>query len=77
MNDRQRDIVDAAVAALMAKVTGSRDDVSAALYQLVIDFAQPPPLTVPEVLRRAPVAGEVLPPSQRATWCREMTVYDV
>lgn len=73
MNDRQRDIVDAAVETVLAMPGArglDRDHVSAALYQLVIDCAQPPRLTVPEMFRRSPAAGELLPPHQRASWCR-------
>lgn len=77
MNDRQRDIIEAAVERLMPNVVGlEREEVSLLLYQLAIDVMKPPALTVPAVFRRAPGSGEVLPRHQRATWAREKTVHD-
>lgn len=77
MNDRQREIVDATVDRLIANSRElDREEVSTMLYQLVIDYVRPPRLTVPETLRRSPMAGEVLPRYQRATWARENTVHD-
>ncbi len=83
MNDRQREIIEAATENLLADIRDEfaascslREVISRALYQLAIDFSRPPPKGVPEVLRRAAVAGEVLPPHQRASWARERTVHD-
>ena len=78
MNDRQRSIIDAATDALMADApTLTRDQIGEMLYNLVIDCGQPPRLAVHESSRRSPMAGEVLPPHQRASWARKMTVHDL
>lgn len=83
MNDRQRDIVDAAVDHVMELVhdhSGKREDLSKALHQLAIDVLRPPALETTQetrLVRRSPAAGEVLPRAQRATWAREETVHDV
>lgn len=77
MNDRQRAIIDAATERLLPNVTGlGRDELGELLYQLVLDTQRPPPLAVPEVLRRSPAAGEVLPRCQRASWARARTMHD-
>jgi hypothetical protein len=46
------------------------------LYTLVLECSQPPPREVPTDLRHAPLANEVLPRHQRATWARGKTLYD-
>lgn len=77
MNDRQRDIIEAAVDSLVPHTQGrTREQIGEVLYNLVIDCAHPPRLRVPEVMRRSPVAGEVLPPHQRASWARSTTEHD-
>jgi hypothetical protein len=78
MNDRQREIIDAATDALVPYAqTLSRDQIGEMLYNLVIDCGQPPRLGVHESARRSPMSGEVLPPHQRASWARKMTVHDL
>lgn len=78
MNDRQRSIIDAATDALVPHApTLSRDQLGEMLYNLVIDCGQPPRLGVHAPALRAPMAGEVLPPHQRASWARKMTVHDL
>ena len=78
MNDRQRAIIDAATDALVPHAQSlTRDQIGKILYNLVIDCRQPPPLTVHEPSRRSPMVGEVLPPHQRASWARKMTVHDL
>ncbi len=78
MNDRQRTIIDAATGALVPHVaTLSRDEIGEMLYNLVIDCGRPPRLDAHEPTRRSPMAGEVLPPHQRASWARKMTVHDL
>lgn len=44
------------------------------LFALVLECMQPERKTIPESLRRTPVCGEVLPPAQRASWTRHLTV---
>jgi hypothetical protein len=75
MNDRARELIDAAARRLAGKVR-PLDQVRAELYQLVIDCASPAPSASPGSPRRSPGAGEVLPPHQRASWARERTVHD-
>ena len=78
MNDRQRSIIDAATDALVPHAqTLTRDQIGELLYNLVIDCGQPPRLGVQESPRRSPMAGEVLPPHQRASWAQKMTVHDL
>lgn len=49
----------------------------AALYQLVLDIVTPTASRGDGLLsRRAPLANEVLPRHQRATWARGKTIYD-
>ena len=78
MNDRQREIIDAATDALVPHVqTLTRDQIGEMLYNLVLDCKQPPRLGMLESVRRSPMPGEVLPPHQRASWARKMTVHDL
>ena len=78
MNDRQRDIIEAAVNTLMPHVQGrTREQIDESLYSLVLDCGQPPRLSAHEPSRRSPAAGEVLPPHQRASWARKMTTHDL
>lgn len=78
MNDRQLSIIDAAVDSLEPHTQGlSRERISEILYNLVLDCRQPPRLGTHEPSRRLPAAGEVLPPHQRASWARQMTVHDL
>lgn len=82
MNDRQRAIVDAATARVLAMVgdlisTREMDGIADVLYQLALDVLRPPARSGDaEPVRRMPAAGEVLPRSQRATWARQRTEYD-
>ena len=77
MNVRQKEIIDDVVDGLMPCVSGrTREEIGELLYNLVIDCRQPPRLGVREPPRRAPAAGEVLPPHQRASWARATTEYD-
>jgi hypothetical protein len=81
MNDRQRAIIDAATDALVPHVQAlSHDQIGELLYNLVLDCGQPPRLdahNAHESTRRAPMAGEVLPPHQRASWAQKLTIYDL
>jgi hypothetical protein len=47
-----------------------------ALYQLALDIASPGRLDDHRPMRRMPLANEVLPRHQRATWARGTTVHD-
>ena len=82
MNDRQRGIVDAAterVMAIVAELVSDQDAavIADAIYQVALDVLKPPAATGDAMpVRRAPAAGEVLPPSQRATWARARTEHD-
>lgn len=60
---------------LVAK-SHSVDEMHAALFQLALDIVTPSSREVPPEFRRTPVANEVLPRHQRATWARGKTVYD-
>jgi hypothetical protein len=46
------------------------------LFALVLECTQPKRTTIPTSLRRTPIAGEVLPPEQRASWTRHLTAYN-
>lgn len=76
MRAHVHDLVASAALALAGKVH-TVDELHGALFQLALDIVTPfrsheevgPP-------RRRPMAGEVLPPHQRASWARGKTVYD-
>ena len=76
MRDHARELIAAAAHALAGKVL-TFDELHDALYQLALDITSPGRLTVPRMVRRAPLANEVLPRHQRARWARGKTVYDV
>jgi len=66
----------AEVAAALAGRVLSRDELEEALYALVRDCVTPGARPQSDPARRSPIAGEVLPPHQRASWAREKTPYD-
>lgn len=66
----------AAVAQALAGRAHTAEEMHVALFQLALDIVSPARLDVPRTLRRMPVANEVLPRHQRATWARGKTAYD-
>lgn len=74
MNQRAHERIAAAASALAGKMH-SQDELEDALFLLVNECYLPEARPVVPV-RRMPVAGEVLPPQQRATWARATTIYD-
>jgi hypothetical protein len=77
MRPHAQDLI-AAAARVLAGKAHTEEDLHDALYQLAIDIVTPPPSREPLLpSRRMPVAGEVLPRHQRATWARSKTIYDV
>jgi hypothetical protein len=76
MKAQAHELIDAAARSLAGKAH-TVEDLSAALFQLVLAVVSPGRLDVPSSLRRTPAANEVLPRHQRATWARAMTEYDV
>jgi hypothetical protein len=74
VNDRAHALIAAAARNLAGKVN-TQEDLHTALFTLVRECYLPAPLAVVPV-RRMPAAGEVLPPQQRATWARAITIYD-
>lgn len=75
MRDRARSLI-ATAAYDLASRAHTQEELHDALFTLVRACYLPEALDVVSV-RRAPAAGEVLPPQQRATWARERTMYDV
>lgn len=71
-----QELIAAAAHALAGRVH-TAEELHDALYQLALDVSAPGRLAVPRVLRRMPLANEVLPRHQRATWARGKTVHDV
>ena len=53
------------------------EEMHAALYQLAIEIRAPARLDDYHPTRRMPLANEVLPRHQRATWARGQTVHDM
>lgn len=66
----------AATAREFAGKVHTEEAMHAALFQLVLDIVSPARLDVPCSMRRMPLANEVLPRHQRATWARGKTVHD-
>lgn len=76
MRSHARELVTAAAEALAGKAL-TFEELHDALYQLALDIVTPwQRQEVPSTLRRRPLAGEVLPWHQRASWARGKTVYD-
>ena len=75
MRAHVQELVAAAAAALAGKAH-TFEELHDALYQLAIDIRSPARLDDHRPSRRMPVANEVLPRHQRATWARSETVYD-
>lgn len=69
-----QELIAAAAHALAGKAH-TTEEMHDALYRLAIDIASPGRLDVPRMLRRTPLANEVLPRYQRATWTRGETVH--
>lgn len=76
MRAHVQELVADAARALAGKAH-TEDEMHDALYQLVIDIRSPARLADHQPSRRMPLANEVLPQHQRASWAREKTVYDV
>lgn len=75
MRAHVQELVAAAAHALAGKLH-TEEELHTALYQLAIDIRSPARLAAPPSLRRMPLANEVLPRHQRASWAREKTAYD-
>lgn len=75
MRARVHDLVAAAAQNLAGKAH-TLDEIHAALFQLALDIVTPSSREVPRDLRRRPLANEVLPRHQRASWARSKTIYD-
>ena len=75
MRQHVQELVAAAAHALAGKQL-AEDELHAALYQLAIDIRSPGRLAAPPSARRMPLANEVLPRHQRASWAREKPPYD-
>jgi hypothetical protein len=76
MKAHAQELVAVAARALAGKAH-TEADLHEALYKLVIDISSPAQRELPAVIRRRPLAGEVLPPHQRVSWARGKTVFDV
>ena len=74
MKDRAHQLIAAAARELAGKVH-TQEELEIVLFTLVRESHLPEGRPVVPV-RRMPAAGEVLPPQQRATWARALTVYD-
>lgn len=75
MKERAHVQIAATARALAGKVH-TEEELLDVLFTLVHEAYLPEPRPMVPV-RRMPVAGEVLPPQQRATWARALTVYDL
>lgn len=75
MRQHVQELVEAAARALAGKVH-TETEMHAALYQLAIDIRSPARLSDHQPSRRMPLANEVLPRHQRASWARQKTVHD-
>ena len=76
MKAHAQELIAAAAHALAGRAH-TADEMNAVLYQLAIDIVSSACLDVPRSMRRLPLANEVLPRHQRATWARGKTVHDV
>jgi hypothetical protein len=76
MKDHARELI-AATAQALAGRAHTLEEMHATLYQLALDIVSPARAALPTGIRRAPLANEVLPRHQRATWARGQTAYDV
>ena len=65
-----------AVARSLAGKAHTVEELHDALFHLVYDIVTPWPARFEAPLRRTPLANEVLPRHQRATWARSKTAYD-
>jgi hypothetical protein len=74
MNDRAHALI-AAAALKLAGQAHTQGELHDALFTLVRTCYLPERQAVVPV-RRMPAAGEVLPPQQRASWARAVTIYD-
>ena len=70
------EIMITAVARSLAGKSHTVEELHDALFHLVYDIVTPWPARFEAPLRRAPLANEVLPPQQRASWARAKTIYD-
>ena len=76
MRPLAQDLVAAAAVALAGKAH-TVEAMHDALYQLALDLFTPWAASPPATMRRVPLAYEVLPRHQRASWARARTEYDV
>ena len=76
MKEYAQQLIATAAHVLVGKVHTS-EEMHAALFQLALDIVTPGPFDDHHSTRRMPVANEILPPHQRATWARGKTVYDL
>jgi hypothetical protein len=74
VNQRGHERIAAAAKTLAGKAH-SQEELEEALFLLVNECYLPEARPVVPV-RRVPLAGEILPPQQRATWARGKTIYD-
>ena len=70
------EIMLVAVARSLAGKSHTVEELHNALFCLVYDIVTPWPERFDAPLRRMPLANEVLPRHQRATWARSKTEYD-
>ena len=76
MKSNAQELIAAAAHHLAGKVH-TEEELHEVLYQLAIDIVTPPASREDtRRSRRAPIANEVLPRHQRATWARGKTAYD-
>ena len=71
-----QELIASAAHALAGRVH-TAEELHDVLYQLAIDIAAPGRRDVSAAMRRVPLANEVLPRHQRATWARGKTVHDM
>jgi hypothetical protein len=74
MNDRAHALI-AAAAQKLAGQAHTQEELYDVLFTLVRTCGLPERQAAVPV-RRIPTAGEVLPPQQRASWARAVTIYD-
>jgi hypothetical protein len=76
MREHARELVAAAAQALAGKAH-TEDELHTELFQLALDIVSPSRSSdAARPGRRMPLANEVLPRHQRATWARGKTVHD-
>ena len=75
MRAHVQELIEAAAKKLAGR-SHTVDEMHDALYQLAIDLRAPACLDDYRPSRRMPLANEVLPPHQRATWARRATAFD-